>query len=89
MGKGKGLVSKASELVRHRPKSTLKIYSDKEPGVKDYKVGDTITFTVTAKVKSIYEGDSAYVSEYDYDDDDSPRNKTLCATLQVQSIKEK
>lgn len=82
------LVSKASELVRHRPKSTLKIYSDKEPAVKDYKVGDTITFTVTAKVKSIYEGDSAYISEYDYDEEE-PKNKTLCATLQVQSIKEK
>lgn len=84
----KSRLAKAADIVRRRPKSTLKLYSDKEPGVKNYKVGDSVTFTVTAKVKSIYEGDSAYISEYDYDDDE-PKNKTLCATLQVQSIKEK
>lgn len=82
------LVSKAAELVRHRPKSILKIYSDKEPKVKDYSVGDVITFTVKARVKSVYEGHSAYVSEYDDYDEDGKRDKTLCATLQVESIKE-
>lgn len=90
MAKSK-LISKASELIRHRPKSILKIYSDKEPAVKNYKVDDVITFTVKAKVKSIYRGDSAYVSEYDdeYYGDEKPAAKPLCATLQVESIKEK
>jgi hypothetical protein len=79
------LASKAEDIVRYRPKPTLKIYSSELPMVKDLKVGETCTFLVTAKVKSIYSGDSEYIS--DYDDDDKGKN-TVCATLRVTDIKE-
>ena len=82
MSKGK-LVSKASEIVRYRPKPTLRISSKDFSGVKDFKVGETISFMVTAKVKSVSQGD-----EYgDYEDE--PVDKTTRSTLQITKISEK
>lgn len=81
----KNLARKAADVVEYRPKPTLKIYSTELPMVKDLKVGEICTFLVTAKVKSIYSGDSEYIS--DYEDDDKGK-KTVCATLRVTDIKE-
>ena len=81
-------LAKAEEVVRYRPKSTIKVYSDKMPEVKNLKVGEECTLIVKAKVKSIYTGDSMYLSDYD-DEDGGPGSKTVCATLQVESVKEK
>lgn len=75
------LVSKAEDVVSFRPKPTLRIDSKDCAEVKSMKVGETRTFTVTAKVKSVSAGD-----EYgDYDDRD---DKTTRATLRITKITE-
>lgn len=78
----KSRIGKATDVVRYRPKSTIKVYSDKMPSVKDLKVGETVTLVIKAKVKSIYAGDSPY------GDEDRKENKTLCAILQVTDVEE-
>lgn len=83
MAKSK-LVSKANELVRYRPKPTLRIDSKDCPEVKSMKVGETRTFTVTAKVKSVSAGD-----EYGGDYEDERDDKTTRATLRITKITEK
>jgi hypothetical protein len=85
MSTKKGRISKAADIVEYRPKPSLKIYSSELPMVKDLKVGETRTFLVTAKVRSLYSGDSEYMSDYDDDDKDK---KSVCATLRVTDIKE-
>lgn len=82
MAKNK-LASKASDIVRWRPKPTLRIDSTDFPGVKNLKVGETKTFTVTAKVKSVSQGDE-YGDEYD-----EGESKTTRATLRITKITEK
>lgn len=78
------LANKASDIVRYRPKPTLRIDSRDFPGVKDFKYGETITFTVTAKVKSISQGD-----EYGDYDDEGGESKIVRAALRITKIKEK
>lgn len=77
-------ISQASDVVRYRPKPTLRITSQDFAGVKDYKVGETCTFMVTAKVKSISQGD-----EYGDYEGDSPESKAVRSTLQITKISEK
>lgn len=74
-------ISSASEIVEYRPKPSLHIDDRDLKAVKDMKVGDTCTFTVTAKVKSISQGD-----EYGPDDDEDKRTR---ARLQITKITEK
>lgn len=82
MAKNK-LIGKAEDVVRWRPKPTLRIDSTDFPGAKNLKVGETKTFTVTAKVKSVSQGD-------EYDDYDNEReSKTTRATLRITKISEK
>lgn len=85
--KTKSKISKAEEVVRYRPKSTIKVYNDKLKAVKDMQVGDKVTLVVTARVKSIYDSDGPYGDGYDYDDD--RKDGPICATLQVSDVKEK
>lgn len=81
MAKKSKLVESASELVRYRPKPTLRIDAKDYPGIKDLKVGQTVTLSVTAKVKSISAGD-----EYD---DYEGADKTTRATLSVSKVTNK
>lgn len=82
MAKTNNRVSKASEIMRYRPKPTLRIDSRDFSGTKDLKVGQTKTFMVTAKVKSVSAGD-------EYDDWDDKDDKTTRATLRITKITEK
>lgn len=77
-------VSTANEIVRFHPKPTLRIDDKDFPGVKDFKYGETKTFVVTARVKSIKQGDE--YGDYDGETEDSKRVRS---TLQITSIKEK
>lgn len=81
--KSKGLVSKAEDVMRYRPKPTISIDSRDLKGVKDMQVGKSYTFTVTAKVKSVSAGD-----EYD-DWDDERTDKSTRARLTITKITEK
>lgn len=75
-------VAKADELVRYRPKPTLRIYDNELSSVKDMKVGKTYTFVVKAKVIGVRSGD-------EYGDEFSDKvDKSVCATLRVTDIKE-
>lgn len=78
------LANKASDVVRWRPKPTISVDSRDLKGVKDFKVGETRTFTVTAKVKSIHQGD-----EYGGDYEDEPEDKSTRARLRITKITEK
>lgn len=81
--KSKSRISRADELVAYRPKPTLNIYSNELSSVKDMKVGETYSFIVKAKVRSLRSGDDEYGA-----DDDDKASKTVCATLRVTDIKE-
>ena len=73
-------ISSAADVVEYRPKPTLRIDSEDFKGTKDLKVGETRTFSVTAKVMSVSQGD-------EFDEDNS--SKTTRATLRVTKISEK
>lgn len=80
--KTKSKVSSASEIMRYRPKPTLSVYSRDLPGIKNMKVGETCTFTVTAKVMALSAGESEY-SDYDEDSGSGAH-----ARLRITKIKE-
>lgn len=76
------LASKASDVVRWRPKPSMSIYSKDYP-VKDLNVGQTYTFTVTAKVIELNAGESEYSDDYGEDSDGAH------ARLRITKISEK
>lgn len=83
MAKTSKLANKASDLVRYRPKPTINVDAKDLPEVKNWKLGETVTLTVTAKVKSLTEGDG-------YDDYPEDReDKTPRARLTITKISEK
>jgi hypothetical protein len=63
MAKKSKLASKASDVVRWRPKPSMSIYSKDYP-VKDLNVGQTYDFLVTAKVTELNAGESEFSDDY-------------------------
>lgn len=77
------LVGKATDIVSYRPKPTINVDAKDLKEVNNWTLGQTVTLTVTATVKSLTEG-----SGYD-DFEDEARDKTPRARLTITKISEK
>lgn len=78
--KAKNLVSKASDVMRWRPKPTLSVDAKDLPAIKDWAVGKTYTMVVKAKMTEMRDpSDGEYTEE---------EGRPASARFRILSVKE-